>query len=91
VPQAAVQHEPTGGAYAFVVGPDGNVAQRALQLGRAVGNDWVVQSGLADGERIIVEGTQKVRPGMPVQATEAGAAPSAAPAPGGPPASGQAH
>jgi len=73
VPQGAVQHDPTGNAYALVVSADGHVQQRSLQAGRAVGNDWLVQSGLAEGERVIVEGIQKVQPGMAVQASEAGA------------------
>jgi membrane fusion protein (multidrug efflux system) len=49
-----------------------------------MGDKWLVDSGLAEGDRVIVEGLQKIQPGMPVQATEA-AAPAAA-APGQPPA-----
>jgi len=56
-----------------------------------VENDWIVESGLAAGERVVVEGTQKVRPGMavkPVSVAAAGApaAPAQSPAPGQAPA-----
>ncbi len=85
VPQGAVQHDPAGNAFVYVAGADGKVAQRMLQLGRSVGNDWLVQSGLGEGDRVVVEGVQKIQPGMSVQASEAGAA--APPPPGGPPGS----
>ena len=73
-PQSAVQHDAKGAATALVVGADGKVVQRELQVARAVGDNWLVESGLADGDRLIVEGSQKVQAGMPVQATEAGSA-----------------
>jgi membrane fusion protein (multidrug efflux system) len=79
VPQVAVAHDPKGGASALVVGADGKVEQRTVKLGRAVGDRWLVESGLAAGDRLIVSGLQKVQPGMTVQATEAGAGPAAAP------------
>jgi len=49
-------------------------------VSRAIGDKWLVESGLAAGDRVIVEGLQKIRPGAPVQATEAGA-PGVAPPP----------
>jgi len=45
---------------------------------RAIGNKWLVTRGLAVGDRVIVEGSQKVRPGMPVKAVPAGANPQGA-------------
>ncbi|MCK6409727.1 MAG: efflux transporter periplasmic adaptor subunit, partial [Thauera sp.] len=53
---------------------------RPVKVAQSLGSDWVVTGGLAAGERIIVEGLQKARPGAPVQAQEAGAQPAAAPA-----------
>jgi membrane fusion protein (multidrug efflux system) len=57
-----------------------------VQESRAIGDKWLVDSGLAAGDRVIVEGLQKIQPGMPVQATEAGTAPpvAAQPAPQAP-------
>ena len=72
VPQVAVSRDPKGNPLCFVVDPEGKVAQRPLTLDRAIGDAWLVSSGLAPGERVIVEGIQKVRPGMPVQAVPGG-------------------
>jgi membrane fusion protein (multidrug efflux system) len=83
VPQIGVTHNPQGQATALVVGPDNKVASRTLQLKSTRGDQWIVQGGLADGERVIVAGVQKVQPGAVVQAVEAQAAsatPAAAPA-----------
>jgi membrane fusion protein (multidrug efflux system) len=44
------------------------VQQRPLTLDRTIGKDWLVSSGLGQGERVIVEGALKVKPGMPVKA-----------------------
>ncbi len=77
-PQQGIARDPRGSATALVVGPDGKVAQRAVQVSRAIGDKWLVDSGLAAGDRVIVEGLQKIQPGMPVQATEAGTAPTPA-------------
>ncbi len=68
IPQHAVSRDPKGNPLALLVGPDGKVLQRQLSIDRAVGNQWLVTSGLASGEKIIVEGMQKVRPGMPAKA-----------------------
>jgi len=72
VPQVAVSRDPKGNPLCFVVDPEGKVAQRPLTLDRAIGDAWLVSSGLAPGERVIVEGIQKVRPGMPVRAVPGG-------------------
>lgn len=65
VPQSAVQTG-QGGYSVLVVGADNKVEQRVIQLGARTGNDWVVVSGLKMGERIIVEGLQKAKPGKTV-------------------------
>jgi membrane fusion protein (multidrug efflux system) len=84
VPQQGIARDPQGNATALVVGKDGKVEARMVQATRTVGDKWLVDGGLAAGDRVIVEGLQKVRPGMPVAATEAtpSAAASGSPAPG---------
>ncbi len=68
VPQQGVARTPKGDPYALVAGPDGKVEQRMLTVGRAIGDRWLVTSGLAAGDQVIVEGTQRVRPGADVKA-----------------------
>jgi len=70
VPQQGIARDAKGNATALVVNDSGMVEVRPVQVSRTVGDRWLVQSGLAEGDRVIVEGLQKVRPGMPVQATE---------------------
>jgi membrane fusion protein (multidrug efflux system) len=70
VPQQGIARDPKGNASAMVVAANGTVEQRAVELDRSVGDRWLVKSGLVEGDRIIVEGLQKIRPGMPVEATE---------------------
>jgi membrane fusion protein (multidrug efflux system) len=84
VPQAAVQIDQAG-PYVLVVGGDNKVEARRITLGAAEGAQVVVQAGLKAGDKVIVEGIQKARPGMAVAATEA---PAAGPSPGRPPAEG---
>lgn len=67
IPQQAVARDPKGNPYVLVVNAEGKVDQRPLTLERAVGNQWLVSGGLATGERIVVEGLQKARPGMTVK------------------------
>ena len=62
VPQAALGRDDQG-AYVLVVGADGKVAQRRLQVHGMTRSEWVVTGDLGDGERVIVEGLQKVQPG----------------------------
>ena len=61
VPQQGVTRSPTGDATALVVGAGNKVERRRLELARAVGNQWLVTSGLKAGDRLIVEGLQRVR------------------------------
>ena len=77
-PQQGITRDVKGGATALVVGADGKVELRAVTVLRTVGDQWLVGSGLAAGDRVIVEGLQKVKPGMSVQIREAGAPASAA-------------
>ncbi|WP_051221556.1 efflux RND transporter periplasmic adaptor subunit [Neptunomonas japonica] len=65
VPQSSVQTG-QGGYSVLVVGADNKVEQRVIQLGERTGNDWIVVAGLKIGERIIVEGLQKAKPGRTV-------------------------
>jgi membrane fusion protein, multidrug efflux system len=71
VPQTGVTHDPNGQATALVVGPDNKVAAHTLQLRGTSGNQWIVEGGLNDGDRVIVAGGQKVKPGTLVKAVEA--------------------
>ncbi len=61
VPQQGVTRSPTGDATALVVGDGNKVERRRLQVARAVGNQWLVSSGLKAGDRLVVEGLQRVR------------------------------
>ena len=63
VPQTAVTRTPKGGATVMVVTADNKVELREVQLSRVVGDSWVVESGLKAGEKVIVAGLQKVKPG----------------------------
>ena len=81
VPQQGVTRDPKGAATAMVVNGEGKVELRKIEVSRALGDKWLVEGGLAAGDRVIVEGLQKIRPGAPVQASEAGTAPPAATAP----------
>jgi membrane fusion protein (multidrug efflux system) len=71
VPQQGITRDSRGNASAMVVNNDGTVEQRTVEVNRTVGDQWLVKSGLIEGDRVIVEGLQKIRPGMPVVATEA--------------------
>ena len=69
VPQRAVTRNTKGEATAMFLGRGDKVEERVLITGRSVGNNWLVTHGVEDGDRVIVEGTQLVRPGQ--QATGA--------------------
>jgi len=66
VPQQAIGHDPKGQATAMVVDEKNFARLRILKTGRAIGGDWQVQDGLKPGDRVIVEGLQKIMPDMPV-------------------------
>ncbi len=69
-PQQGVTHNQKGEPTALVVDPDAKVQLRLLKTDRAVGNSWLIADGLKDGDRLIVSGVQKVRPGMQVTVNE---------------------
>jgi membrane fusion protein (multidrug efflux system) len=69
VPQAAVQIDQSG-RYVLVVDDQNKVAQRRIETGPDQGTDVVVTSGIKEGEKVIIDGIQKVRPGQVVQVTE---------------------
>jgi membrane fusion protein, multidrug efflux system len=66
LPQQAVNRSNSGDSV-MVVGPDGKVSPRQVRLGPAQGNDWIVFEGLKEGEQVMVDGFQKMRPGAPVK------------------------
>lgn len=70
-PQQGVTRDERGRPTALVVGRDGKAQLRNLQLGQAVGDQWLVISGLASGDRLIVEGLLRAKPGQAVRAAPA--------------------
>lgn len=78
VPQQGIARDPKGNTTALVVDGEGKAALRAVRVSQAIGDRWLVEDGLEAGDRVIVEGLQKVRPGAPVQAEEFRAVPDAA-------------
>ncbi len=77
-PQQGVSRDARGNTSALVVDAENKAAVRPLVVERAFGDRWLVTSGLADGDRVIVEGLQRVRPGATVKAVPAGPAPATA-------------
>jgi len=71
VPQDGVTHDRTGRATVLVVRSDNTVAVQNVSATRTFGTNWVVESGLNDGDRVIVSGIQRVQPGMLVHASSA--------------------
>lgn len=84
VPQRGVSRNPAGEATVLTVGASGTVEPRVIRVTRAIGTDWLVDDGLQPGDRVIVEGLQKAKPGKPVKAVPfepADPAAAASPAP----------
>ena len=67
IPQQAVSRDPRGNPFTLIVDAGGKVQLRMLTLDRAIGDQWLVSAGLAPGERVIIEGMQKVAPGASVK------------------------
>jgi membrane fusion protein, multidrug efflux system len=67
IPQQAVSRDPKGNPLALIVDPEGKVQQRMLTFDRAIDDKWLLSAGLAPGDRVIVEGRQRVRPGASVK------------------------
>ncbi|MEX3979567.1 efflux RND transporter periplasmic adaptor subunit [Paraburkholderia sp. EG287A] len=82
VPQVGVQHDQKGQASVYVVNQDNKVVPTPITTAGTQGQDWVVQSGLNAGDRVIVQGTDKVKPGAQVKPVPAQLPPP--PAPGAP-------
>ena len=74
VPQQGVSRDPKGNPLALIVDAEGKVQQRVLTVVRTIKDKWLVSDGLAPGDRVIVEGVQKVRPGMTVRTVPYGEA-----------------
>ena len=68
IPQQSVSRDPKGNPLTLTVDKDGKVQQKPLTLDRAIGSEWLVSSGLEPGDKVIVEGMLKVKPGIPVKA-----------------------
>ncbi|MGL4612464.1 MAG: efflux RND transporter periplasmic adaptor subunit [Shewanella sp.] len=66
VPQRAISRNPKGEAVAMVVNAQGVVEAKIVKTAQAIGNEWRITSGLTVGDKLIVEGLQKIRPGSPV-------------------------
>jgi membrane fusion protein (multidrug efflux system) len=66
VPQEAVSRNSKGEPFVLIVADENTVLQRMIVIDRAIGSRWLVASGLTPGDRVIVEGLQKVRPGASV-------------------------
>lgn len=80
VPQRGVGRNPKGEATVMVVGAEEKVEPRVIKTDKTVGDNWLVSEGLKAGDRVIVEGLQKARPGTAVKAVPFGAKPEAPPA-----------
>ena len=70
VPQQGVTRTPRGDASAMVIGAEDKVEVRQITATQAIGDKWLVTDGLKDGDRVIITGLQKVRPGAQVKAQE---------------------
>ncbi len=68
VPQRAVSRNPRGQAVARFVGDDAKIEERVLTVDRSIGNNWLVTGGVAEGDRVVVEGSQRTRVGQNVRA-----------------------
>ena len=69
VPQQAVSRDHKGDPLILTVNDQNQVEQKKIVTDRAMGDQWLVKSGLASGDRVIVEGVQKIRPGSLVEVT----------------------
>jgi membrane fusion protein (multidrug efflux system) len=79
VPQRGVSRNQKGEATVMLVGAEDKVEPRTVTVARTVGDNWLVSDGLKAGDRVILEGFQRARPGTPVKVVPFGAKPEAAP------------
>jgi len=77
VPQRGVTRNPAGNALVMVVGAEEKVEPRVIKVAKTVGDSWLVSEGLKAGDRVILEGIQRARPGTIVKAVPFGAPPVA--------------
>ncbi|MBJ7549756.1 efflux RND transporter periplasmic adaptor subunit [Marinomonas ostreistagni] len=70
VPQQGVSRDVKGNAIAYIVTADNKVEQRILETERSIGNQWYVTDGIKAGDRVVVQGSLKIRPGAEVTAVE---------------------
>jgi membrane fusion protein (multidrug efflux system) len=70
VPQRGIARDPKGNTTAMLLNAEGNVEARPVKVSRTVGDQWLVEEGLAAGERVIVEGLQKIQPGKPAKVAQ---------------------
>jgi membrane fusion protein (multidrug efflux system) len=80
VPQRGVTRNPKGDALVMTVGAEEKVEPRTIKVVRTIGDSWLVSEGLKAGDRVILDGLQKARPGTPVKAVPFGTVPAATPA-----------
>lgn len=78
ISQQAVSRDLKGNPLAVVIKPDSTVEQRTLVIDRPIGDQWLVSKGLSVGEAVVVEGVQRVRPGMKVNAVRVTSPPGTA-------------
>ena len=74
VPQRAISRDASGRASALVLTADDTVERRTVRTVRAVDDRWLIDEGLTEGDRLIVDGLQRIRPGTKVRPTEVGTA-----------------
>jgi membrane fusion protein (multidrug efflux system) len=73
LPQRAVLESPKG-KFVYVVNAESKAEPRPVEVGEWVGDSWIVNSGIAPGDRVIVDGVMKIGPGAPVTVADGGAA-----------------
>ena len=76
VPQRGVTRDPAGNAMVMAVGAEEKVEPRVIKVERTLGDNWLVREGLKPGDRVILEGLQKARPGTQVKAVPFGSKPA---------------
>lgn len=75
VPQQGIARDPRGGATVLLVGPGDKAVRRRIAADQTVGDKWLVTAGLKPGERVIVEGLGRIKPGQPIRPVPAGSPP----------------
>jgi membrane fusion protein, multidrug efflux system len=77
VPQRGVTRNPKGEPSVMIVGPDEKATEQVITTERAINGEWLVTAGLKAGDRVILDGLQKIKPGAPVKAIPAAEAANA--------------